>query len=515
LTQPVDIRPCDLKIVQDILHDVLPPDAQVWVFGSRAKWTTKDSSDLDLAIDAGRALTSKEASALADAFEESDLPYTVDVADMWSVSDTFREIIERDKVALQSSGKKGKAVAGWRTATIGDFVTLQRGIDLPSNARTNGSVPIMGSSGITGYHDKAACKGPGVTVGRSGASIGAVSYIEEDYWPLNTCLYVKDFHGNNPRFCYFFLETRDLAALNSGSAQPSLNRNFVHPLSASFPKRGEQDSIVALLGSLDDKIDLNRRMNETLEAMARAVFKDWFLDFGPVRAKAEGSQPLGLSPDIAALFPDALDDEDKPVGWRLVQLEEVCQLNPTERLGTGVASPYLDMAALPTFGSCHDSPIPRAFASGAKFRDNDTLLARITPCLENGKTAYVRGLGDNVIGWGSTEFIVIRPKAPFPPEYGYVLARNEVFRDHAIQSMTGTSGRQRVQTDQMASFQVTEPSPAVLRAFGDVLHPWFERIASNAEESRTLAQLRDLLLPKLMSGAIRLKDAEKMVGALP
>ncbi|HLN23962.1 MAG TPA: nucleotidyltransferase domain-containing protein, partial [Patescibacteria group bacterium] len=108
MTQPVDIRPCDLKIVQDILHDVLPPDAQVWVFGSRAKWTTKDSSDLDLAIDAGRALTSKEASALADAFEESDLPYTVDVADMWSVSDTFREIIERDKVALQSSGKKGK-----------------------------------------------------------------------------------------------------------------------------------------------------------------------------------------------------------------------------------------------------------------------------------------------------------------------------------------------------------------------------------------------------------------------
>lgn len=174
----------------------------------------------------------------------------------------------------------------------------------------------MGSFGVTGRHDTAACKGPGVTVGRSGASVGTVAYISEDYWPLNTCLYVRDFHGNDPLFCYYFLKTIDLASHNSGSAQPSLNRNFVHPLPVRFPDPDEQRAIAATLGALDDKIELNRKMNATLEAMARALFRDWFVDFGPTRAKMEGREPY-LSPDLWALFPDRLDDEGRPEGWEL------------------------------------------------------------------------------------------------------------------------------------------------------------------------------------------------------
>jgi type I restriction enzyme S subunit len=212
----------------------------------------------------------------------------------------------------------------WHQRTVGDLVTLQRGIDLPDAERRRGSVPIMGSFGVTGWHDEAACEGPGVTIGRSGASIGVVSYIEGDYWPLNTCLYVRDFHGNNPRFAYYFLKTLDLARLNSGSAQPSLNRNFVHPVPAIFPDPPEQEAIASILGALDDRIELNRRMNETLEALARAIFKDWFVDFGPTRAKAEGRAPPRLSPDIADLFPSALDDEDKPVGWEASKLGDLC-----------------------------------------------------------------------------------------------------------------------------------------------------------------------------------------------
>jgi type I restriction enzyme S subunit len=125
--------------------------------------------------------------------------------------------------------------------------------------------------------------------------------------------------------CYnYFLKTLDLAAFNSGSAQPSLNRNYIHPIRITVPDRSEQNRIVDLLGALDDKIDLNRRMNETLEAMARALFNDWFVDFGPVRAKAEGRQPSGLSPKIAALFLDALDDDDKPVGWDTTTIGDLC-----------------------------------------------------------------------------------------------------------------------------------------------------------------------------------------------
>lgn len=208
----------------------------------------------------------------------------------------------------------------WQQKTIGDLVMLQRGIDLPSAERKSGSVPIMGSFGITGRHSEAACKGPGVTVGRSGASAGVVCYIDEDFWPLNTCLYVKDFKGNHPRFSYYLLKTFDLASLNSGSAQPSLNRNFVHPVPASFPDPPEQEAIASVLGALDDKIELNRRMNKTLEAMARAIFKDWFVDFGPTRAKMEGRAPY-MAPDIWSLFPERLDD-GKPEGWALRPVRE-------------------------------------------------------------------------------------------------------------------------------------------------------------------------------------------------
>lgn len=111
----------------------------------------------------------------------------------------------------------------WDSLTLGEFVTLQRGIDLPETSRGPGKVPVLGSFGITGCHDEARVKGPGVTVGRSGASFGVVTYSAVDYWPLNTVLYVKDFHGNNERFAYYFLKTIDFKIFNSGSAQPSLN----------------------------------------------------------------------------------------------------------------------------------------------------------------------------------------------------------------------------------------------------------------------------------------------------
>ena len=199
------------------------------------------------------------------------------------------------------------------------------------------------------------------------------------------------------------------------------------------------------------------------------------------------------------------------MSWQFLPLAAVCDLNPSERLVAGMPAPYLDMAALQTGGMANDEPSQRHFTAGTKFRDGDALLARITPCLENGKTTFVQGLGGNVVGWGSTEFIVIRPKEPMPPEYGYLLARDETFRDFAIQSMTGTSGRQRVQTDQIARYIVTNPSSAVATAFGRIIGPWFRMIRSNIVQSQTLAELRDLLLPKLMSGKLSVRDAEREI----
>ena len=153
----------------------------------------------------------------------------------------------------------------------------------------------------------------------------------------------------------------------------------------------------------------------------------------------------------------------------------------------------------------------REFKSGKKFRNGDTLLARITPCLENGKTAFVDVLDEGEVAWGSTEYIVMRTKDPLPKFYSYVLARSEHFREHAIRSMTGTSGRQRAQADMVAAYEVVIPPKSVASAFGALGQNWFSKIRCNAAESKTLAELRDTLLPKLMSGEIRVADAEREV----
>ena len=281
---------------------------------------------------------------------------------------------------------------------------------------------------------------------------------------------------------------------------------------AEIPSRplAEQETIAHVLGTLDEKIELNRRMNRTLEEMARAVFKDWFVDFGPTRAKLEGRDPY-LPAELWDLFPNELVDSELgeiPQGWEVKVLEQLIQLNPREPLNKGSVAPYLDMAALPTTGSIPETPVPRAFTSGARFRNGDTLLARITPCLENGKTAFVQSLPEGIAGWGSTEFIVMRPIPPVPQQLTYFLARDCTFRAHAIQSMTGTSGRQRVQAEALSSYSLPCPPPDNWAIFSSVVEELFARVKSNTEEIATLTSQRNTLLPKLVSGEVRMGELQ-------
>ena len=181
---------------------------------------------------------------------------------------------------------------------------------------------------------------------------------------------------------------------------------------------------------------------------------------GPARARQEGREPY-LLPELWDLFPDRLVDSELgeiPEGWGVKTLNQPIDLNPREPMQKGTAAPYLEMAALPTTGSSPDDTVLRGFKSGARFRNGDTLLVRITPCLENGKAAFVQLLPKDAVGWGSTEFIVMRAITPIPVEYPYLLSREEGFREHAIQSMTGTAGRQRVQVDALASYLLPSPS---------------------------------------------------------
>lgn len=283
----------------------------------------------------------------------------------------------------------------------------------------------------------------------------------------------------------------------------------------AYPPIKEQQAIACILGALDDKIELNRRMHQMLEATARAIFKSWFLHFDPVHAKAAGHWPPGLKREIAALFPDRFEESALgpiPAGWRVRALPEVCEVNPPRALQKGAVAPYLDMANMPTQGPSPDTWMIREVGSGMKFVNGDTLVARITPCLENGKTAFVDFLEAGQVGWGSTEYIVLRPRGRVPPVFAYLLARTSDFRSFAIQQMTGSSGRQRVPADSLGKYQIVMPDGGnhLLQHFGQVITPMFERITAGMRESRTFAGLRDALLPKLLSGELVVTEAERI-----
>lgn len=195
--------------------------------------------------------------------------------------------------------------------------------------------------------------------------------------------------------------------------------------------------------------------------------------------------------------------------WRKLLFSETVLLNPPMQFKHGKHYPFVDMDAV-VLGSRWVYPAEeREFSDGdSRFQYGDTLMARITPCLENGKTRFMDFLEDEQVGGGSTEYIVLRPKSPLPEEFGYCLAWSEAFREFAIQSMTGTSGRQRVQANSLAHFKLPRAPGAIAQKFGRLVKSLFARSSQAVCKSHTLTALLDALLPKLISGELRVKGAE-------
>jgi len=313
-------------------------------------------------------------------------------------------------------------------------------------------------------------------------------------------------------FLYFLLRTREyrheVLAGATGTTVRHTSPERIQAFRFLLPPIEEQRAIAHALGTLDDKIELNRGMNETLEAIARAIFKSWFVDFDPVRAKVEGRQPVGMDSETAALFPSAFEDSSLgkiPKGWTVRNLPDVVELNPRRSLKPGLEALYVEMQNMPTTSARVLGWERRPFSSGTKFINGDVLLARITPCLENGKTAFVDFLDDGEVGWGSTEYIVLRSRPPLPLEYTYFLARTAGLRSHAISNMTGTSGRQRVPVDCFDYFPLAVPPAPLAQQFGRIVGPPMAAMKQHDSESNVLAELRDTLLPGLLSGKVRVK----------
>ena len=224
----------------------------------------------------------------------------------------------------------------------------------------------------------------------------------------------------------------------------------------------------------------------------------------------------GLAARHCGPVPNRLVDSEMgeiPAGWQVATLAEHIEVNPRRSLRKGQTASYLPMANMPARDHMPDVVAVRAFGSGMRFANGDTLVARITPCLENGKTAYVDFLTDGEVGWGSTEYIILRPRPPLPNQFAYFLARSARFREFAIRNMSGTSGRQRVPPTALRWLLMVVPPMRFSARFGDVAEPLIERASKAGHESRTLAAVRDMLLPKLVSGKLRLARATQSMEA--
>ncbi|MBK1700239.1 restriction endonuclease subunit S [Thiococcus pfennigii] len=399
----------------------------------------------------------------------------------------------------------------WMQGVLGNFVELKRGYDLPKKRRQTGPFPLVSSSGITDHHVEAMVKGPGVVTGRYG-TLGQVFFIRDDFWPLNTTLYVRDFKNNDPRFVSYFLQSMDFMAYSDKAAVPGLNRNHLHVAPVYYPASlSEQQEIASLLGALDDKIDLNRQTNETLEALARAIFKDWFVDFGPTRAKAEGRPPY-LAPELWDLFPDALDDEDKPVGWEFGTLADIAALNPESwsKKNPPDQIEYVDLANA-KWGTIESTEIYEWSNAPSRaqriLRPGNTIVGTVRP--GNGSYAFIGQDGLTA----STGFAVLVPKAQESREFVY-LASTSPENIARLTHLADGAAYPAVRPNVVAATEVVVPSKEAMARFSDVTAPLLNRLEANKRENILLAQTRDLLLPKLMSGEIRLREAARLVEAV-
>ena len=257
---------------------------------------------------------------------------------------------------------------------------------------------------------------------------------------------------------------------SSGSVFANLGRSDLANIQIPIPAIEEQRAIAATLGALDDKIESNSRAQWLMEQLVRTEFDRWF---------------------------SAVHD---PTG---TAISDLISVNPRRSLARDLLATYVGMTSLPEHSAVISEWETKEFGSGQKFANGDVLMARITPCLENGKTAVVDMLRDDEVGWGSTEYVVLAPQGQISTPWIYCLVRSEPVRSFAIRSMTGTSGRQRFQASAFDTYRVAAPAESELRAFNEIATPLFERMTLLRDENRVLASMRDLLLPELISGRLR------------
>jgi type I restriction enzyme S subunit len=439
----------------------------------------------------------------------------------------------------------------WIQTTVGDFAPFSYGKALPERSRRSGVFPVISSAGVTGVHSVPLVHSAGVVIGRKG-TVGSVTFSPHAFWAIDTAFYIADEPSKRDiRFTYYLLQTLHLERMNSDSAVPGLNRDDAHAIRVVVPKCvDEQRRIANVLSSLDEKIALNRRTRQTLEAMAQAIFKSWFVDFDPVKAKiaakAEGRDPLraamsaisgkadaeldALPPEAfkqlaatAALFPDEMQELELgeiPKGWAykaLAQLTDKIGSGSTPRGGKEV---YLEEGvALIRSQNVYDSSFvweglarisddAATQLKGVTVQENDVLLnitgaSILRTCVVEPEVLPARV---------NQHVAIIRAKAGVPPRFIHMhLLRRDIKR-HLLGLNTGGS-REAITKAHIEALTLLTPAPELLDAFQAATNPLFRQVQRFAHQMLVLGELRDTLLPKLLSGELPVEALAESAGA--
>lgn len=386
-----------------------------------------------------------------------------------------------------------------KITTFGEILELQRGYDLPASAMVKGNIPVAGSNGVIGYHNVSKVQPPCITVGRSG-SVGKVHFYNEPIWAHNTSLFVSDFKGNNQKYIYYLLKSKNFAKLCDSSVVPSLNRNFVYPIKTLFEEnKDKQQKIVAVLSALDDKIALNRRMNAKLEQMAKRLYDHWFVQFDFPNADGKPYKASGGK----MVWNETLKREI-PDGWEVKKLGDVCETvlggTPStannEFWDNGTIS-WLNSGEVGIFPIVESEKKITEIAvekSTTEFLKTGSVTLSITRYLRPSILAIDACINQSVVG--------IKENDLFKNCFLYPYLQNEIDR---LMSLRTGAQQPHINKEIVEDSFINIPPKELMEKYEKKATPIYLQIINIAKETQKLTMLRDRLLPLLMNGQVEVR----------
>lgn len=399
-----------------------------------------------------------------------------------------------------------------KVTTFGEILELQRGFDLPASEMINGDVPVAGSNGVIGYHNVAKVQPPCITVGRSG-SVGKVHYYNEPIWAHNTSLFVSDFKGNNRKYIYYLLKSKDFAKLCDSSVVPSLNRNFVYPIKTLFEEnKDKQQKIATVLSSLDDKIALNRRMNAKLEQMAKRLYDHWFVQFDFPNADGKPYKANGGKMVWNETF-----KREIPEGWEVKKLGELFTTNrgvsySTKTITGDTGIPMINLASFSPDGSYKIDGIKLYtgdYTQEKVLKPFDLVMCNTQQTAIDfskdiiGKALLVPDIfeGDITSSHHVNTLKVHDEKLKF---YLYRLFNTDYFHAYISHFASGTN-IMGLDFAGVENYTAVIPGDEILSKFADFTLNIEKKKSEIIRENTKLISLRDRLLPLLMNGQVEVK----------